>query len=160
VGRPHGVAGELYLDHCPFAPATLLELGALEWRGPAGASRPVNLKLARAVTNRMLVYFDGVTTREAAVRLVNGTLWVEAERLPDPGPGRSYAFTFIGMTVVDISGRELGKVADVMFNAGQPLLQLEGAAGKLLPGMPPFLQHVDREAGVITLELPAGFDEF
>jgi len=90
---------------------------------------------------------------------VNGTLWVERSRLPDAGPGRSYAFELAGMRVVDSAGRELGTVSEVIFNAGQPLLQLAGDGGRLLPCQPPFVKHVDAALGVITLDLPAGFDD-
>jgi len=134
-------------------------MGMLEWRSAKGASRPLTPILARAAVDRLLVTFEGIRTREAAAPFVNGTLWTERARLPDPGPGVSYAFQLTGMRVVDPSGRTLGIVADVLFNAGQPLLQLEGAEGKLLPCQPPFMKHVDADAGVITLELPAGFDE-
>ena len=160
MGRPHGVAGELYLDGCPLTPEQLLGLGPLEWRSARGDSRRVVLKRARAALDRLLVTVDGVGTREVAAALVNGTLWAERAMLPDPGPGVSYAFQLTGMRVVDQSGRTLGTVADVVFNAGQPLLQLDGDKAKLVPCQPPFMKHVDAEAGVITLELPAGFDEF
>ena len=160
MGRPHGISGELYLDQCPLSPAALLNLGSFEWRGSAGALRQVKLERARAALDRLLVHFDAIITREAASALVNGTLWVETARLPDPGPGQSYAYSLVGMRVVDAAGRALGTVADVVFNVGQPLLQLEGAEGKLLPCQRPFLKHVDADAGVITLDLPAGFDEF
>ena len=96
-------------------------------------------------------------TREDAAPLVNGFVGAEVSRLPDPGPGVSYAYELVGLAVVDAEGRALGRVADVVFNAGQPLLELE--AGRLLPCQPPFLKHLDRAAGVITLDLPAGFDE-
>jgi len=154
------VAGELYVDHCPLTPAQLLQVAPLEWRGPRGQTRSLTPRRARAAHDRLLVTFDGVATREAAAAFVNGTLWAERARLPDPGPGVSYAFQLTGMRVMDAAGRSLGVVADVVFNAGQPLLQLEGREGKLLPCQPPFMQHVDVDTGVITLDLPAGFDEF
>lgn len=153
------MAGEIYVDHCPLTPEQLLALGTLEWRSARGDSRAVRPKLVRAAATRLLVTFEAIATREAAAVLVNGTLWVERARLPDPGAGVSYAFQLTGMRVVDQSGRTLGTVADVIFNAGQPLLQLEGAEARLVPCQPPFMKHVDAEAGVITLELPAGFDE-
>ena len=153
------MAGEIYVDHCPLSPAQLLAMGALEWRGARTGSRPLTPKHARAAMDRLLVTFEGIATREAAAAFVNGTLWAERARLPDPGPGVSYAFQLTGMRVVDQSGRTLGTVADVVFNAGQPLLQLEGEDGRLVPCQPPFMKHVDAEAGVITLELPPGFDE-
>lgn len=149
----------MYVDQCPLVPAQFLAMGALEWRGPKGDRRMLEPKRARAAAGRLLVTFAGLATREAAAPFVNGTLWAERARLPDPGPGVSYAFQLTGMRVVDQAGTTLGTVADVLFNAGQPLLQLEGAEARLLPCQPPFMKHVDAEAGVITLELPPGFDE-
>ena len=134
-------------------------MGALEWRSERGVSKPLTPKHARAAAERLLVTFEGIATREAAAAFVNGTLWAERAQLPDPGPGVSYAYQLTGMRVVDQSGRTLGTVADVLFNAGQPLLQLAGEQGRLVPCQPPFMKHVDAEAGVITLELPPGFDE-
>jgi 16S rRNA processing protein RimM len=149
----------LYVDHCPFSPEQLVAMGALEWRGPRGNSRPLKPRHVRAAAGRLLVTFEGIATREAAAPFVNGTLWAERARLPDPGPGVSYAFQLTGMRVVDQAGTTLGIVADVVFNAGQPLLQLEGAKGRLVPCQPPFMKHVDAEAGVITLDLPQGLEE-
>jgi 16S rRNA processing protein RimM len=147
------------VDHCPLTPEQLLAMGTLEWRGAKTGSRELTLLSVRAAATRLLVTFTGVATRESASAFVNGTLWAERARLPDPGPGVSYAFQLTGMRVVDQTGATLGTVADVVFNAGQPLLQLEGAEGRLVPCQPPFMKHVDADAGVITLELPPGFDE-
>lgn len=147
------------MDHCPLTPAQLLAIGALEWRGTRSGSRPLQPERVRAAADRLLVMFEGVHTRESAAAFVNGTLWAERARLPDPGPGVSYAFQLTGMRVVDQTGATLGIVADVVFNAGQPLLQLEGENARLVPCQPPFMKHVDADAGVITLELPPGFDE-
>jgi 16S rRNA processing protein RimM len=153
------VAGEIYVDQCPLTPEQFVAMGALEWRSARGESRSLQPRHVRAAATRLLVTFEGVGTREAAAVFVNGTLWAERTLLPDPGPGVSYAFQLTGMRVVDQHGRTLGTVADVLFNAGQPLLQLEGAEAKLVPCQPPFMKHVDPDAGVITLELPAGLDE-
>ena len=159
MGRPHGVAGEFYVDGCPLATGELQHLGTLEWRGAREGVRALALLLVREAADRLLVTAHGVTTREAAAVLTNGSLWVEHERLPDPGPGVSYAFQLTGLRVVDVRGRELGTVADVVFNAGQPLLQLDGPGGKLVPCQVPFMKHVDLKAGVITLDLPPGFED-
>ena len=153
------MTGELYLDQCPLEPGALLALKTFEWRGGDGSSRALQVSKVRAASQRLLVTFAGIGTREAAVPLVNGTLWTERHRLPDAGPGRSYAFELAGMRVVDVAGRDLGVVSDVIFNAGQPLLQLTGREGRLLPCQPPFVKHVDVAAGVITLDLPPGFDD-
>jgi 16S rRNA processing protein RimM len=158
LGRPHGVEGELYLDDCPLTLEQLLALGVLEWRDARGGrARSLRLRAVRESVKRLLVTFAGIGNREAAAGLVGGQLWIAPARLPDAGPGRSYAYELVGLRVVDPTGKELGEVADVIFNAGQPLLELTG--GRLLPCQPPFLKHLDRVAGVITLELPPGFEE-
>jgi 16S rRNA processing protein RimM len=154
------VAGEFYVDGCPLAADRLLSLKTLEWRGARTGLRTVVLTRVHPAAGRLLVTAEGISTREAASALTNGTLWAEPDRLPDPGPGVSYAWQLAGMRVVDAHGRELGTVAEVVFNVGQPLLQLDGPKGKLLPCQPPFMKHVDVAAGVITLDLPPGFEEF
>jgi 16S rRNA processing protein RimM len=160
MGRPHGIAGELYLDGCPLTVEQLRALDGLEWRPVRGGdARPLVLRRVRPADTRMLVTFEGVASREAASALTNGLLWADQARLPDPGPGRSYAWELAGMRVVDPTGRELGVVAEVVFNVGQPLLVLEGAEGRMLPCQPPFMKHLDPVTRTITLDLPAGFDE-
>jgi len=154
------VAGEFYVDGCPLTAEQLAALGTLEWRGEREGVRAVTLKRVRAAAGRLLVMVEGVSSREGASALTNGAFWAEPERLPDPGPGKSYAYELAGMRVVDASGKELGVVAEVVFNVGQPLLQLEGEKGKLLPCQPPFMKHLDVAGRVITLDLPPGFDEF
>lgn len=153
------MAGELYVDGCPLTPEVLRTLARIEWRGAREGTREVKVRKVRAADTRLLVHFDGLATREQAQPYTNGTLWADTSELPDPGPGVSYAFQLTGMRVVDVSGRELGVVAEVVFNVGQPLLQLEGAKGALLPCQPPFMKSVDMVGRVITLELPAGFEE-
>lgn len=145
---------------CPLSPEALRALDGLEWRGVRGGVRALKPTRVRAAADRLLVTFEGVGTREAAARLTNGLLWAPPEQLPDPGPGVSYAFQLVGMRVVDPGGRELGVVEDVVWNVGQPLLQLAGPGARLLPAQPPFMRHVDVAGRVITLDLPAGFEEF
>ena len=154
------MAGEFYVDRCPLTAVVLQALGPLEWRGAREGVRTVKLMQVRVAVDRLLVSAEGVTTRESAYKLSNGTLWADRSLLPDPGPGVSYAWQLAGMRVVDATGRELGTVVEVVFNVGQPLLQLDGPKGRLLPCQPPFMKHVDVAAGVITLDLPPGFDEF
>jgi 16S rRNA processing protein RimM len=150
----------LYLDACPLTPEALRDLGPLEWRPARGGdARTLTLKRVKPADTRMLVMFEGVTTREGASALTNGTLWGDQGKLPDPGPGVSYAYELVGMQVVDPVGKAYGIVAEVVFVVDQPLLVLEGPEGRLLPCQPPFLKHLDAAARVITLDLPPGFDE-
>ena len=160
VGRPHGVDGELYVDRTALTAAELLAVGKVEWRSPRGERRPFKIAGARDTHDKLLVKFGGVFVREAAATLTNGELWAEADQLPDPGPGTAYTFQLVGLRVVDAAGNDLGVVREVMTTTAQPLYVIEHAGReRLVPGVPPFLKHVDIAAGVITLELPPGFED-
>jgi len=160
VGRPHGVAGEVYVDRTSLTAEEWLAVGRLQWRGRGGVTRSLVLTEMRATHDRLLARFEGIGLREAAAELVNGELWGDAAKLPDPGPGVAYAFQMVGMKVVTVDGRELGILRDISFHAARPLYQVERDGKEILvPGHEPFVKHVDLAAGVITVELPPGFEE-
>ena len=158
VGRTHGVDGELYVDQCALTPDELMNVGRIEWRGPDGKSRPLELTKVRPANDRLLVRFEGVVVREVATRLTNGTLWVDPAKLPDPGPGQAYTFQLIGLRVKHVDGRELGTVREIVSSDERMFYVVEGQ-DMLLPAYLPFVQNVDLAAGVITLDLPPGFVE-
>ncbi len=160
IGRPHGVAGELYVDQLSLSAEELLELRRMEWRGRGDDRRTLHVKSARATHDRMLVHFAGVPDRDAAAELVNGELWVESERMPDPGPGVVYVYQLVGLTVVDQDGQTLGVLRDVTTTTAQPLYVVERDGKEhLYPGFTPFVKNVDLAARVITMELPPGFED-
>ena len=150
----------MYVDQIALDPDELGAMGPLEWRGRGDDRRTLSLREARLTHARMLVRFTGVSSREKATELTNGELWGEAMKLPDPGPGVVYTFLLVGLRVVEETGRELGVLKDVVTSTAQPLylVEFEGRE-RLYPGIPPFVKHVDLAAGVITMELPAGFEE-
>ena len=159
VGRTHGVDGEVYVDQCSLTSEQLTVIGSVEWRSAdRSAKRTLKLHRVRATHDRLLVRFDGVTVREVAARLTNGTLWVDESVLPDPGPGVAYTYQLVGLRVVHVDGREIGKVKDVVSTTDRMFYVVEGHE-MLMPAHEPFVKHVDLAAGVITLDLPPGFLE-
>lgn len=129
------------------------------WRGKRGETRPVTLLEVRAAIPRMLVHFAGVRSRDQASELTNGELLVEASRLPDPGPGMAYTFQLIGLRVVCGDGRELGTLAEIIPSGAHPIYVVRGAKEILVPGHESVVKRVDLEAGVVTVELPAGLED-
>ena len=78
--------------------------------------------------------------------------------VPDPGPGVAYTYQLVGLRVVHVDGREIGKVKDVVSTTDRMFYVVEGHE-MLMPAHEPFVKHVDLAAGVITLDLPPGFLE-
>ncbi|OGF13616.1 MAG: 16S rRNA processing protein RimM [Candidatus Eisenbacteria bacterium RBG_16_71_46] len=159
VGRAHGLRGELTLDSCPLEPGELLEIRDFVWRGRRGETRTLTLEAARAAVPRMLARFAGVADREGAVALASGELWVERERLPDPGPGVAYTFQLLGLRVETDEGRMLGTLEDIIQTGAHPVYVVRGERELMIPAAPEVLKRVDLAAGVITVVLPAGLED-
>lgn len=158
-GRTHGLSGDLFLDQIWLTPEELAQVDQFVWVGRNGQERRLRLFEARAMGHRMVARFHGISTREAAQELVNGELRADPKRLPDPGPGQAYTFQLLGLRMVNLDGRELGVVKDVLRTGAHPVYVVQGAREILVPSVGPIVKQVDLEKGVITVELPAGLEE-
>ena len=151
--------GEVYVDRISISAAEVEALGSIEWRGPRGVVRTLRVRRARDTHDKMLTTFEGFASREAVSALTNGELWIEPERLPQPGEGAYYAFQLVGLALVDGVGRTLGRVKDVVTVADRSMIVLDAPGEPLVPAHAPFVKSVDLAAGVITMDLPPGFEE-
>lgn len=159
LARAHGLRGELALDGS-LSPEELRAIGTFTWRGAAGATRTLALEAARPTTGRVLVRFAGIADRDQAAALASGTLWAESELLPDAGPGMAYTFQLVGLEVVDVAGRRLGVIEDVLATGAHPVYVVRRERGELLvPATPEVVRRVDLEGRRVTVALPAGLEE-
>lgn len=159
LGRPHGLDGEQGLDLCTLTIPELLAVRTFLWRGRDGSTRTLTLATARAANRRMLVRFTGVSDREGASTLTNGRLYVESDRLPDPGPGQAYNFQLIGLDVLTEEGRRLGTLAEIWPTPAHPVLVVRGDGEVLIPAIPEFVKAVSLDERRITVRLMPGMEE-
>jgi 16S rRNA processing protein RimM len=159
LGRPHGLDGEQGLDPCTLTALELQAVKSFLWRGPDGTTRTLTLATARAANRRMLVRFAGATDRAGAAALTNGRLFVESERLPDPGPGLAYNFQLIGLEVFTEEGRRLGTLAEIWPTPAHPVLVVRGDGEVLVPAIPEFVKAVSLDERRITVRLLPGMEE-
>ncbi len=159
IGRAHGLDGEMALDDSPLSLEDLKALGDVTWRGRDGAERPLTLTAIRPTLGRFLVTFGGFRNRGAARTLTLGELYVEADRLPDPGPGTAYAFQLIGLAVDTEEGRRLGVLESILPTGAHPVYIVRGEREWLIPANEHVLRKVDLTNGVIVVALPPGLED-
>lgn len=90
---------------------------------------------AREHKGGLVVRAEGIPDRTAADKIMGLKLYVDRAELPEPDEDEYYITDLIGMTVVDTTGAEVGKVANVdNFGAGDLLdiRPVEGASFYLL----------------------------
>ena len=146
------------LDGASLDASELMKIRTFLWKG-RDEERTLRLLRARDAVPRPLLRFDGIASRESAATLVNGELWVDRDRLPDPGPGVAWTFQLVGCRVVREDGSPLGVLEAVWSTGAHPIYVVQGEREWLLPAHAGVVLHTDLQAGVITVRPPAGIEE-
>jgi 16S rRNA processing protein RimM len=155
VGKPHGITGEVYVvpisdDARRFEPGSALsrEDGSM-----------LIVASARQHTNRFLVRFEGIETRNDAEGL-RGPLFVAADDARTLEEDEFWPHDLEGCAVVRADGTEVGTVERVVTGPAQDLLEVATARGeRLVPFVKEIVVAVDLDARTVTLDPPEGLLE-
>ena len=146
------------------------QLRGREWflvgRAPR-ASRRLSIESSRMHGDKVIVKFLGIDDAAAAADLIGQDILIPCNGLVDLPDGSYYIFQLVGLTVRTRDGREIGRVRDVMFTGGTPLLAVAPVAGDrpaameeiLLPAARSICTAIDLATGCITIEPPEGLLE-
>lgn len=152
VGKPHGVAGDVYVTVISDDPHRF-EPGA---RLHHEDGRELVVERARAHRDRTLVKFVGIDDRAQADAL-RGTLFVPPDDVRGLGDDEFWPDDAIGCDVVVVSGESVGTVKDVVGGPAQDLLVLDTPNGeRLVPLVPEIVRSVDVDAHRVVIEPPEG----
>ena len=109
----------------------------------------------------LVLKFRGVDSISDAEALVGCELQVPVSQRAELGAGWNYVSDLVGCTVLD-HGREIGRIADVQFGAGEaPLLVVADGAGRKfeVPFAEAYLEAVDMAGREVRMNLPPGLLE-
>ncbi|HXM66203.1 MAG TPA: ribosome maturation factor RimM [Candidatus Acidoferrum sp.] len=109
----------------------------------------------------LVLKFLGVDSISEAETLVGCELQVPRSQRSELQDGWNYVSDLVGCTVLD-DGREIGRIEDVQFGAGEaPLLIVREASARLVevPFAQAYLDRVDVERKQVLMKLPEGLLE-
>ena len=117
IGKPHGVRGAL---HITFSSDRLERRtpGATFVARTSAGDRELVVETSRPASDRWVVTFVGVTSREQAELLVNAPLLAE----PIEDPDALWVHDLIGARIVDVGGLDIGTCTAVVENPAHALL--------------------------------------
>lgn len=149
VVRPHGLRGEVVVSLVTnrlerVEPGTRLDTVLAD-----GTETELEIVASRPFQGRHLVYFAGVSTREAAESLRAATLRAE----PVEDPDALFVHDLIGAAVEELDGTPRGKVTAVEANPASDLLVLD--TGFLVP----LRFVVERRGATVVVDAPLGLFE-
>jgi 16S rRNA processing protein RimM len=151
-GRVGEVLTELFTDF----PERFEERRTLFAWLPSGDRRELKLEDYWPHKGAMVLKFEGVDSIEDAERLKGSEIQIPAEDRTNLEDGSVYVSDLLECVVV-VDGREVGKVADVDFGAGEaPLLVVKGNKEYLIPFVAGFVREQDLKGKRIEMQLPEG----
>jgi 16S rRNA processing protein RimM len=161
VGAPFGVRGWSHVDSYTDPPDGLLEYP--KWVLRTGSGERVTRELAEGQPHgeRLVVRLEGVEDRDAAATLTGAVIEVPREELPPPGKRQHYQADLIGLSVRNLEGVEMGKVAQFVDAPTGPVMVVKDSAGRehWVLATPEYLRKVELDAGLILVDWPLEPDE-
>jgi 16S rRNA processing protein RimM len=158
IAGAYGVRGWLRVDPVSEDPMALL--GHAQWwlRAPSGGRWQAHaVREARQHGGAIVAALEGIEAREAAARWRGGEVGVARAALPPLAPGELYWADLEGLAVVDRAERVLGEVTGMIETGAHPVLRVqppEGAAERLIPWVPAYIDEVDLAAWRIRVDWP------
>lgn len=108
--------------------------------------------------NRLIAHIAGVDDREAAEELVNRSIAVRREQLPQADAGEYYWTDLVGLEVRLQDGRVLGTVDRLVATGANDVLVVAGDRERLVPFVTgQYVKSVDLEHGVIVVDWDPDF---
>ena len=158
-GRRGEVAGEILSD-IPGRFAAGMRLLALP-RDSDGRRRELEVEELWPHKGLVVLKFAGVDSISEAEALVGCELQVPRSQRSELQPGWNYVSDLVSCSVLD-HGRDIGRIEDVQFGAGEaPLLMVRDASARLLevPFAEAYLDGVDVQQKQVRMKLPEGLLE-
>jgi 16S rRNA processing protein RimM len=154
-GRHGEVAAELHTDF----PERFEERKRIIALSDDGLRRELEIESFWPHKGQIVLKFAGVDSISDAAPLVGSELQIPKSERAELAQGEAYVSDLVGCSVWD-AGREIGRVTEVRFGAGEaPLLVVRGAKEYEIPFAEAYLEQVDTTHKEIRMCLPEGMLE-
>jgi 16S rRNA processing protein RimM len=160
IRKAHGVRGEASVE--PWTELErFLELREVTLAAPDDSSpRDLRIEAVRLHGGRALIKFEGIETPEDLALYRGWTVEIPEEQARKLESDEFFLHDLVGLTLVDESGAEQGRVIDAYEGGGGVLLEVEREGKKFdVPFASDICKTIDLEGKRIVVALPEGLDE-
>jgi 16S rRNA processing protein RimM len=154
VAKAHGVHGEVAIENRSDNPDRWA-IGAVVHDE---AGRRLTVRSVRPHGGRLLVTFDEIDDRTEASSISGHELVILESSLPPLEEGQWWAFQIEGCNVATESGRQIGRVAEVLAYPAHDLWRVvdDHGAETLIPAVDAFVISIDAGARIAIVRDVAG----
>lgn len=162
IVNTHGIKGEVRVLSTTDFPEERFKIGSKLYLYQEN-QKPQLLIVAsqRQHKNFYLLSFEGYPTIESVEAFKGATLKIREDQLTELPENEYYVHEIVGLDVFDDTGRELGKVKEVLSPGANDVWVIGRANQKdlLLPYIEEVVLQVDLEAGKVIVHLLEGLEE-
>lgn len=158
IAKARGIRGEVACDLETDFPERFQTLEELTLVMPKGSRLSLKLENHWFHKDRVILKFAGFDTMTEAEKLVGGVIVIAESDAWELEEGEFYEYDLIGLEVVTVDGKSVGRVTGLLRTGGNDLLVLANyEKGEILiPFVDEICTEVDLEAQRITINPPEG----
>jgi 16S rRNA processing protein RimM len=150
IRRAVGLAGEVEVEPLTDDPGRFRSGLSVQ----AGSTRR-QVEAVRGGAKTLVLKLAGVDDRGSAEGLRGQYLEIETSEAKPLPEGSYYHWQLVGLDVVDVGGRSLGRLADVLeYPANDVYVVSNGGAEILVPAIAEVIRRIDLGAGRMVVDLP------
>jgi 16S rRNA processing protein RimM len=142
IAGPFGVRGWVKVMSYTDPPEAIADWPVWRLDGAAGAQTCRALEWRRHGKG-LVARLEGVADRDAAKALGRREIWIERRELPALPAGQYYREDLVGFEVVNLQGRQLGRVQHFLDAPANPVMVVRGEQEHWLPLVASCLRRVD-----------------
>lgn len=154
---PHGLRGDIKVNPLPTGDLALPGARKVYLKDSKGLLAQYDAVRSSPHKQNILLRLAGLETLAAVEPLINSSVWMAKDDLPELEEDRFYWSDLEGLEVVDEREGRLGRVVGMFSTPAHDILEVEGPSGEtLIPAIEPFLVKLDRDKGLLHVNLPEG----
>jgi len=157
IAGPFGVRGWVKIASFTEPPEQILEFPLWRADQPGGGTREFHPAEGRRHGKGLVVRFEGIEDRDAAIALARPDLWIERRELPALKEGEHYQTDLIGLEVVNLQGQRLGQIDHFIDMPAGAVMVVVGERERWLPTGRDRLVRIDLKGGKVTVDWDAEF---
>ncbi|ASQ90583.1 16S rRNA processing protein RimM [Prosthecochloris sp. GSB1] len=156
--KPKGLKGELKILPITDFPESFLERKLFYIGSEGSDAEPFEVLRASLRNGFAYILFRMVDDRDKALALAGKNVYVAEEDLLPLSPDRAYLHELRGLKVFDETGKEAGRVLDVLEMPAHEVYEIECEGKKVLvPAIEEFIEEIDLSRGRMVVRR---LDEF
>jgi len=160
VLKVHGIKGKVKI--APFGETleTLEQGRTVYYRDPGKGWRPLVIEKVQKQPRFLIVSFKGIFNRDQAEFLRGRRIYLPATQLPVLEEGEYYHYQLIGLRVIDVNGKIIGRLAEILSTGSNDVYVVKGGNQEILiPAIEDVIKEVNLGENTMVVDLPEGLVE-